>query len=49
MADVVFRTIVGECVRQFTVGRNNWLCSDTSKGVDASAMFSMMVEDGKSI
>lgn len=34
-------------IRPFTVGRRNWLFSDSSKGADASAMVYTMVEMGK--
>lgn len=35
-------------IRPFTVGRRNWLFSDTPKGADASAMVYTMVEMAKS-
>ena len=34
-------------IRPFTVGRRNWLFSDTPKGADASAMVYTMVEMAK--
>lgn len=34
-------------IRPFTVGRRNWLFSDSPKGADASAMFYTMVEMAK--
>ena len=34
-------------IRPFTVGRRNWLFSDTPKGADASAMIYTMVEMAK--
>ena len=34
-------------IRPFTVGRRNWLFSDSPKGADASAMVYTMVEKGK--
>ena len=34
-------------IRPFTVGRRNWLFSDTPKGADASAMVYTMVEMDK--
>ena len=34
-------------IRPFTVGRKNWLFSDTPKGADASAIVYIMVEMAK--
>ena len=34
-------------IRSFTVGRKNWLFSDTPKGAEASAMVYTMVEMAK--
>ncbi len=39
--------VAENAIRPFTVGRKNWLFSDTPKGADASAMVYSLVETAK--
>lgn len=43
----ISNNIVENSIRPFTVGRKNWLFSDTPKGADASAIVYSIVETAK--
>ena len=38
---------VERAIRPFTIGRKNWLFSDTPKGADASALWYSLIETAK--
>lgn len=43
----ISNNLAENAIRPFVVGRKNWLFSDTSKGVDSSAVIYSLVESAK--